>query len=147
MGSFFNNSKESNNYTGTTTIAAGTKITGEIEISCNLHIDGEFDGNVKSESFITIGKSGLVEGDILADKLVVSGKFLGSCECNTVEIMPEGKVEGRVMTKELVIERKGIFVGESMIKDAESNFETKKIENKESKKFDSLEAAKETKKD
>lgn len=87
-----------------------------------------------------------MQGDILADKLVVSGNFMGSCECNAVEIMPEGKIEGRVMSKELVIERRGIFVGESMIKDDAGSFETKKIENKESKKFDIPEDSKETKK-
>ncbi|MFP4332711.1 MAG: polymer-forming cytoskeletal protein [Campylobacterales bacterium] len=120
MGRIFSNDKASNINSGTTTIAAGTKITGEIDIGCNLHIDGEFEGSVKSKSFITIGKDGIIEGDIEADKLIVSGKFYGTCECEIVEILPNGCIEGKIISKELVIERKGLFVGESNVKNRET---------------------------
>jgi cytoskeletal protein CcmA (bactofilin family) len=128
MGRIFNNDQKPNINSGTTTIATGTKITGEIDIGCNLHIDGEFEGSIKSKSFITIGKDGLIEGDIVADKLIVSGRFFGTCECEIVEILPNGRIEGKIVSKELVIERKGLFIGESNVK----NRETLAIEKKES---------------
>ena len=60
-----------------------------------------------------IGKSGVVRGNIYAQKLIVSGKLQGDTESSVVEILPMGRIEGRVITPEFVIERKGIFVGES----------------------------------
>jgi len=139
MGSIFNGNKESKHISGTTTVASGTKITGEIEIACNLHIDGEFEGSIRSKSVITIGKSGSVEGDIVAEKLMVSGKFVGGCECDTVEILPQGRIEGKVVTKEFVIERAGLFIGQSVLRGEEkSGIEQGYIENqKEIKKLDS----------
>ncbi|CRF52102.1 Ccm2-related protein [Helicobacter ailurogastricus] len=60
-----------------------------------------------------IGKNGVVMGDIFAVKLVVSGKFNGNTEVDTIEIMPLGYVDGKIVSSELVIERKGILTGES----------------------------------
>ncbi len=101
-------------------------------IDCNLHIDGEFEGVIRSKNSVTIGKSGGVGGEIYAEKLVVSGKFTGSCDCDVIEIMPQGRIDGQITTKELVIERKGYFVGESKIKEDGSKFGTlSKIEKAE----------------
>ena len=60
-----------------------------------------------------IGKNGVVRGSIYAQKLIVSGKLEGNTHSSVVEILPMGRIEGRVVTPEFVIERKGIFLGES----------------------------------
>lgn len=117
MAIFNGSNKQVNGNSGSTTIAYGTKLKGEIEIECNLHIDGEIEGIIRSHNSMTIGKSGMVEGDIFAKKLIVSGRFVGSCECDTVEILPEGRIEGKIVSKELIIEKKGYFVGESRVKE------------------------------
>lgn len=115
--------KPNNKSTGTTVIAHGTTIKGKISIECNLHIDGEFEGNIKSEKNVTIGKSGVVVGDIISDKLIVSGEFSGNSDANIVDVLPGGKIIGKVLANEFVIERGGFFEGESKTKD------TLKIEN------------------
>ncbi|MGP1580893.1 MAG: bactofilin family protein [Wolinella sp.] len=102
---------------GTTIVASGTKIKGEIVIDCNLHIDGEFEGTIRSKNGVTIGKDGSVGGEIYAERLIVSGNFKGLCDCDVIEILPQGRIDGEIITKELVIERKGRFVGESKIKE------------------------------
>ena len=63
---FFNNSNQSHKNTKsdstTTIITAGTKkITGNINLSCNLYIDGYFEGNINSEQEINIGKNGKIK--------------------------------------------------------------------------------------
>ncbi|MBF0310520.1 MAG: polymer-forming cytoskeletal protein [Magnetococcales bacterium] len=98
---------------GTTIIATGTKVTGNFDLECKLHVDGHVTGQVRSSSLITIGKQGLVEGEILAKKLVVTGRFAGTATCEEVEILGGGKVTGRLMTRILVIERGSLFEGES----------------------------------
>lgn len=115
--------KSSINSTGTTVIAYSTKVEGKIEIECNLHIDGEFEGSIKSQKNVTIGKTGIVTGDIIADKLIVSGNFKGNADADVVDVLPNGKVFGKIFANEFVIERGGFFEGESKTKD------TLKLEN------------------
>ncbi|RDX33583.1 polymer-forming cytoskeletal family protein [Arcobacter sp. HD9-500m-PIT-SAG02] len=111
-------SKTSINASGTTIIAAGTRIKGEIEIECNLHIDGEYEGIVRSQKNVTIGKSGLLKGEVHADKVIISGAFSGSIDSNIVDILSNGKLFGSVIAKEFVIERGGFFEGDSKTKDS-----------------------------
>ncbi len=100
-----------------------------------MHIDGELEGSVHSKSTVVIGQTGSVVGEIFANKLVVSGKFNGMVEAEVVEIMPLGRLDGKVSSQELVIERKGILIGESRPKGIQGgklliNEQEKKIENK-----------------
>ncbi len=108
-----------------TIIAQGTKAQGEIHISCHLHIDGEFEGNIHSKNTVMIGKNGFVKGNIYAQKLIVSGKFEGNTQSSVVEILPMGRIEGKIITPEFVIERKGVFIGESKIMQKDAQAEKK----------------------
>ena len=88
-------------------------------LDCNLYIDGEFEGSIKSKKLVTIGKSGRVRGDIHTHHLVVQGIVEGSIDSNKLEIMSAGKVLGSILSGELIIEAKGHFEGESKIKNKE----------------------------
>lgn len=74
-----------------------------------------FEGKIDSKNTVTVGKSGNVNGTINSHKLIVSGKFIGTCECEVVEILPQGCIDGEVSSKELVIEREGLFKGQSIM--------------------------------
>ncbi|RDU59810.1 bactofilin family protein [Helicobacter marmotae] len=113
---------------GATIIAQGTRIKGEINTDCRLHIDGEFEGNIHSKDTVMVGKSGLVHGDVKAASLIVSGRFIGSVTSNVLEIKPQGRVEGTVITSEFVIERKGVFMGESKTKEKASKTDIASLE-------------------
>lgn len=123
MAIFTNDDKQPNGLTqkpgAATIIAQGTKIKGEITTDCHLHIDGEFEGSIRAKNTVMIGKGGYVNGEIYANKLIISGKLKGSTESETVGIMSLGRFEGVITTSELVIEKKGIFIGESKIKGAQ----------------------------
>lgn len=84
----------------------------------NLNTDGYLKGNITSSSGITIGKTGRIEGVLLAERLVVSGLFKGEVESNIVEILSGGRVEGNILAGTLVIEDGGIFEGISKRKDS-----------------------------
>ena len=103
----------------TTIITEGSFIKGEMTLDCNLYIDGEFEGSIKSKKLVTIGKSGRVRGDIHTHHLVVQGIVEGSVDSNKLEIMAAGKVLGSILSGELIIEAKGHFEGESKIKNKE----------------------------
>ena len=101
----------------TTIITAGAKIKGEVELSCNLYIDGELEGFVKSTKEVNIGKNGHVKGNITTDRLIVQGYVEGTVDAKTVEIKANGRVSGEIISSELIIESKGIFEGNSIVKD------------------------------
>lgn len=120
MAVFANNDKNNDGTSGAAIISSGTKIKGEIHSQCHLHIDGEFDGIIHSSNVVNIGKNGVVNGEIYSEKLIVSGKMTGSVKSKVIEIMPYGKIDGKVSSHELVIERKGILTGESVVEDGEN---------------------------
>jgi cytoskeletal protein CcmA (bactofilin family) len=72
----FNKSDQSaTNHANTTVIATDTKITGEIRVESKVHVEGEFSGTINAKSIISVRKNGLIAGEIVAQKLVVTGCF------------------------------------------------------------------------
>ena len=78
----FNNSDEQHQKvkpdTNTTIITAGSVIKGEMNLTCNLYVDGEFEGTINSKKEVNIGKNGHVKGDIITKRLIVQGHMEGS---------------------------------------------------------------------
>lgn len=98
---------------GTTVIAAGTKLVGDLALSDSLHIDGRLEGNVRSDGEVSIGQQGLVNGEITAERILISGQFEGSITAERLEIATGGRVDGDVTVGELVIESGARFNGTS----------------------------------
>ncbi len=116
MGIFTKSDKSSTNPSNTTIIAAGTKIRGELQVEGSMHVDGEFSGPIDATSIITVGKSGYIEGDAAAEKLIVTGGFSGTADCREVRILAGGRVAGSITCETLIIEKGGIFNGQNRIK-------------------------------
>ncbi|GGA79252.1 hypothetical protein GCM10011369_21490 [Neiella marina] len=70
------------------------------------------------QSIVTIGRKGLLKGDLTAKKLVVSGSFDGCCNVDSLEITKTGKVMGEIRATELIIAKGGRFTGHCREKDA-----------------------------
>ncbi|MEE4638692.1 MAG: polymer-forming cytoskeletal protein [Wenzhouxiangella sp.] len=109
-----NHSKQVKN-SGTTVIAAGTELVGNLALDDNLHIDGRIKGDVESKAEIIIGKPGHMEGQIKARRVLVSGSFDGGIEAERLEIVASGKVTGEVTVGQLVVESGAHFNGTSRI--------------------------------
>ena len=121
MGLFGNKSKPAKRRSGgTTIIAAGTTLVGELSPEGNVHIDGRIEGQIDSASDVSIGAEGSFEGEIRAHRMVVSGYARGRIECDSLEIVNKGRVLGEVSSRSFVIEPGGQFVGESRSTDEES---------------------------
>ena len=104
----------------TTIITAGAKIKGEINLTCNLYIDGELEGVIHSSNDVNVGKNGHVIGDIATKHLIVQGVVEGTIKAQRVEIKAAGHVNGEITSSELVIESKGIFDGNSIMKKSDT---------------------------
>jgi cytoskeletal protein CcmA (bactofilin family) len=114
---FFNSSRGAASISSATTIIAhGTQIKGDIQLKCHLHIDGEIEGDIQTNGNVVIGKPGVAKGDIRASSISISGRFEGSIDGDTVEVLEGGKLFGTVTAKEFVIEPNAVFEGESRLK-------------------------------
>jgi cytoskeletal protein CcmA (bactofilin family) len=102
--------------TSTTIISQGAKLKGEFNLSAKLHIEGEIEGIINSSTQISIGKSGLAKGEIICSKFILNGKFEGKIECDILEITNGGVLSGEIITKDLIIEKGGVFEGTSTLK-------------------------------
>jgi len=102
-----------------------------MQLSCNLYVDGEFEGIINSSKEVNVGKHGHIKGDLITNRLVVQGYVEGSVSADRVEIKSSGKVSGSIEAKEFIIESKGVFEGTSVVKN-EASIEAipKKINNK-----------------
>ncbi len=96
-------------------------------LTCNLYLDGELDGIVKSTKEVNIGKNGHVKGEIQSDRLIVQGLIEGTINTNTIEIKAGGHVHGEMTSNEFIIESKGIFEGNSILKDSSSKESKKEL--------------------
>ena len=101
---------------GTTVIAAGTELVGNLALEDNLHVDGRIDGDVESQAEITIGQTGHMEGRISARRVLVSDTFDGHIDADRLEIVASGRVTGEVTVGQLVVESGAHFNGTSRIR-------------------------------
>jgi cytoskeletal protein CcmA (bactofilin family) len=118
MGIFNKRRQPASRHTNTTIIAVGTKIKGEFQGDAIVQVDGKLLGNIHSKSLVVIGKSGLIEGEIVSQKVIISGCLLGSAYCDEIEIKAGGKVIGQITSDVLTIERGSFFEGESKPKES-----------------------------
>lgn len=80
-----------------------------------LHLDGEITGVVHSSNVIVIGKSGVLKGQVKANKIVINGFFEGEMSVDSLEILSGGILNGNIVVKQLSIENGGKFNGSSKI--------------------------------
>jgi cytoskeletal protein CcmA (bactofilin family) len=84
-----------------TVVGSGTEITGDLNFSGGLHLDGKIVGNVSgvdgSASTITVSEQGVVEGDVRVDSLILNGTVVGDVYANErVELASAARVTGTV---------------------------------------------------
>ncbi|WP_264299370.1 bactofilin family protein [Sulfurimonas paralvinellae] len=84
-------------------------------------MDGELEGSITSSKEVNVGKNGHVKGNIVTNRLVVQGYVEGSVEADRVEIKAAGHVNGEITSIELVIESKGVFEGNSIVKNSSNH--------------------------
>ena len=114
----FNKSNQVARETNSTTIISqGATIKGDLELSAKLHIEGVVEGNIKSSNEVSIGKNGIMKGELKASKLIVNGMFEGEADCEYIEIMKGGVLKGNITIKNITIENGGCFAGTSTLKE------------------------------
>jgi cytoskeletal protein CcmA (bactofilin family) len=98
----------------TTIISNGVKIEGKISCSGNIRVDGEIQGDIVSQSNITIGELGQVKGQINGEAVTIGGKVSGTVIAKEKLVLDSrGNLKGDIFTKNLSIEAGAKFDGKS----------------------------------
>ena len=93
-------------------IGKGTTITGDIETSNDIRIDGKLDGNLFCKAKVIIGNSAVLEGNLSAVNAEISGEIVGKVEVSELlNLKNTSTVHGDINTGKLVIEAGAKFNG------------------------------------
>jgi len=91
-----------------------TKMTGDLQFTGTLHLNGNFHGSISTTDILIIGEKAIVEADIKAGEVEVCGKVYGNIEsARHVKITETGHVRGDIRTPQFVIDLGGRFEGTS----------------------------------
>src|SRR5262245_45878552 len=86
-----------------TIVGPGTELEGNLRTSESVRIDGKIKGEVSAEAVI-LGASGVVLGDISANRVTIAGRVKGNVSAvASLELLPKGQIYGDIRTNKLVI--------------------------------------------
>lgn len=99
--------------TSTTLIGTGTIITGNIESSGDIRIDGILKGNLYAKSKIFIGPDSIIEGDIISQQADILGRVEGRIQVNDLlNLRGKAIILGDIHAAKLLIELTVSFNGQ-----------------------------------
>lgn len=85
-------------------ISAGTTVSGDIECSGVLKVEGRVDGSVRRARQVMLAKEGSIHGDVTAQEVVVGGVIDGAVTAtDRLELQSTAVVNGDIMTKSIVV--------------------------------------------
>jgi cytoskeletal protein CcmA (bactofilin family) len=102
---------------GTASISSGMSIVGKITSDGTVKVFGRVEGELHAAAVI-IADGAEIEGDIVAEELVVGGHVKGTVHANRVRLDGTAIVEGDIYHRSLAIEENARFEGSSRRKEA-----------------------------
>lgn len=132
MALFGNNTKERETYTPPTpapvsesapnpyvssantmnVIGKGTTITGDIDTSNDIRLDGKLEGNLYCKAKVILGSTAVLEGNLSAAHAEISGEVIGKVEVSDMLTLKNTcTIHGDINTGKLIIEAGAKFNG------------------------------------
>ena len=98
---------------GITSIGRTISVRGEVRSGEHLIIEGRVEGRVMvPDHGLAIGKYGNVSSDVMARTVTVLGTVKGKLSATErVELLKNGRVEGRIVTETLIVDEGALFNG------------------------------------
>jgi cytoskeletal protein CcmA (bactofilin family) len=109
-----------------TIIGVNVSLKGNLYNKGSIQINGEIEGEIKSDENVLIGETASIKGPVVAKKIEVSGEIRGVVEASEkLEINSTGKIWGDINAKTLIIKEGALFVGQSIMPSANQPSNTK----------------------
>lgn len=118
--------------TAPTLIGINCTVEGNLKGSDSVCIEGKVLGQIESEQNVYINKDAVVEGDIIAQNVVIHGKVIGNVTAKEATVIGNhGKVIGDVTTNLFSVETGGVLHGrcsmETQIKNIDEDSRIKNL--------------------
>lgn len=102
-------------------IGAGSTFRGDIETKGTLRIDGQMEGNILAD-WVILGEKSSVNGNVTARGIVIGGELTGNLDAKEiVEMEAKGHVTGDIHTAKMTIAEGAVFDGRSSMTKQEDN--------------------------
>jgi len=99
----------------------GTEVTGELQFSHTLRIDGNFHGSIVGEDRLIIGEQAVVHADIRVGDIEIMGQVFGNVQVSgQAEIFSTGRLRGDLQASVLIIQAGAILERRSSMPAAKS---------------------------
>ncbi len=91
-------------------IAQDTKIVGDVVSKGAFRIDGQIEGNVRTQGKVVVGKSGFINGTIEGTNADFEGSFSGKLKLSgTLSLKSTAYIQGEVEVGKLAVEPGATF--------------------------------------
>lgn len=94
----------------TSVISKALKITGQLESTENIQIDGEIEGDVRGVS-VKVGHSAKVRGAVYGEEVELSGTVEGKIEAKKVVLTSSAHMSGDVIHQDITIQSGAYIAG------------------------------------
>lgn len=96
----------------TTILGEDSLVEGKLVSKSSIRIDGMVNGGVVSEGTIVLSQSGQIQGNVIAENIIVSGVVDGNMVIkDKVNIEPTGEVYGDITTSRILVDEQSTFQG------------------------------------
>jgi len=93
-------------------ISGGTEFHGVLTSTCDIRIDGFFEGKLNTTGKLVIGESGKLVGDVIAKSCDIWGTLQGKVIVReTFGMRKNGSITGNVACQKIFIEDGAVFNG------------------------------------
>ncbi len=93
-------------------LGSGSLCKGSIRVDGGLRVDGTIDGEVVVTRTLTVGREGVITGDVTVSQAIVGGKIRGTVRAeHQLELQSGSSLEGDIFTRALIIEDGVFFEG------------------------------------
>ncbi|MBP7552301.1 MAG: polymer-forming cytoskeletal protein [Spirochaetes bacterium] len=95
-----------------TILGKNSVFNGKLNFKDSLKINGSFIGEINAEGLLVIGEGAIIQANISAGSVVVSGTIKGDVTAlEKVEMLPTGRVYGNIKARKVKISDGVVFNG------------------------------------
>lgn len=93
-------------------IGPGMKVVGDCDTDGTVRIEGRVEGNVRAGKAVVVGKEGSVEGTVVTQDAVISGRIKGTLTAESrLELQSTSRIEGEVFARRMQLEEGAVLNG------------------------------------
>jgi cytoskeletal protein CcmA (bactofilin family) len=97
-----------------TLLSKDTEIRGAVKTLASIRVDGTVIGDLSSSKTVTVGTTGIVEGNISAEEIIIAGRVKGTLSSRgKISLESTAQIEGDLNTTRLSIAEGAVFRGQS----------------------------------